>query len=352
MNTPVDDVRAWVRDYYGRQLQGSGDLKTSACCVAAPPPPHVAAALAHIHPDVSARFYGCGWPIPEALDGATVLDLGCGTGRDVYLLAQLVGPRGHVHGVDMTEAQLQVAWDTRAWHAERAGLSSSNVSLHLGYIEDLSFLPDASVDVVVSNCVVNLSPRKDLVLAEAHRVLKPGGELYLSDVLADRRLPAEVLNDPLLHAECLGGAMYDFDFDQLAKRTGFLDPRVLRAAPIQIEDPALRARAGAARFTSVTSRLFKLDGLEPRCEDYGQVATLIRPIPDVGAVFHLDDHHTFELGRPERVCGNTASMLSETRLAAYFRVDGDRSRHFGVYPCGPTLVHTLHAPTAAAGACC
>ncbi|MEQ1572265.1 MAG: methyltransferase domain-containing protein [Myxococcota bacterium] len=347
----VESIREQVRHYYGTVLTGSADLKTNACCASAPPPPRVAAALANVHPDVTARFYGCGWPSAEAVEGRTILDLGCGTGRDVFVLAQLAGPRGRVIGVDMTESQLAVARASVGWHAERFGYA--NVELHQGFIEDLSTIPDGSVDVVVSNCVVNLSPRKDQVLREVLRVLAPGGEFTFADVFCDRRLPAAVANDPVLHAECLGGAMVDFDFEQLAKATGFLDPRVVSRAPIAITQPAIAEKVGAARFSSLTLRLFKLPGLEPRCEDYGQLATYRRPIADVGPLFRLDDHHLFELGRPERVCGNTAAMLRDTRFGAHFEVAGDTSVHFGVYPCGPTLADTVYGNQGGAtGGCC
>ncbi|MCA9542762.1 MAG: methyltransferase domain-containing protein, partial [Myxococcales bacterium] len=121
------DLRAWAQDYYGRVLQQTADLKTNACCATGAPPPRLAAGLQNIHDDVLNRFYGCGFPVPEVLEGATVLDLGCGTGRDVYLIAQLVGPKGKVIGLDMTESQLQVARDTLAWHMDRFGFAEPNV---------------------------------------------------------------------------------------------------------------------------------------------------------------------------------------------------------------------------------
>lgn len=346
-------LQAFVHDYYGRILASSADLKTNACCAAGAPPPWIAARLANIHEDVTARFYGCGFPIPHGLTGAVVADLGCGTGRDAFVLAQLVGAAGHVHGIDMTEAQLTVARATAGWHAERAGLARPNTTFHRGYIEDLDALGlgTGSLDVVVSNCVVNLSPRKDLVLAEVHRVLRGGGEFYLSDVVADRRLPDDLANDPLLYAECLGGAMYEADFVDLARRTGFRDPRVVTSSPISIANDALAARVGAARFRSVTYRLFKLDGLDAQCEDYGQVATYRGGIEGAEALFWLDDHHAFEAGRPERVCGNTAAMLTQTRFARWFEVSGDRARHFGAFACGPTMAAAQYQP-ARSMACC
>ncbi len=333
------DPRSWVREYYGRVLAKSSDLATNACCATGAAPAHLAPLLRRIDGAVLDRFYGCGFPIPEAIAGKTVLDLGCGTGRDVYLCAQLVGPDGFVIGVDMTDEQLAVASDAVPSLNELFGFAKPNLDFRKGYIEDLAGvgIEDASVDVVISNCVVNLSPRKELVLAEIARVLRPGGEFHFSDVVVDRRLPDAIAFDPVLHAECLGGAMYDFDFAQLAKRHGFEDPRECHRAPITVQNPEIEAKVAPARFDSVTWRLLKLDGLDARCEDYGQVATYRGGIPGAERVFPLDDHHRFEAGRPERVCGNTAAMLSRTRFAPFFDVAGDRARHFGVFHCSETI---------------
>ena len=117
------------------------------------------------------------------------------------------------------------------------------------------------MDVVVSNCVVNLSPRKELVLQEVFRVLKPGGEFYFSDVFVDRRLKENIAFDPLLHSECLGGALYVRDFTRMAKKAGFKDPRVLTGAPISIRNEEIEKMVGNAKFSSITYRLFKIDTL-------------------------------------------------------------------------------------------
>lgn len=346
-----------VRTYYEDTLQHSSDLQTNACCATGAPPAWLAHLLGNVHSDVLNQFYGCGFPIPEALVGKTVLDLGCGTGRDVFVLSQLVGPAGTVHGVDMTPSQLAVAQNTLNWHTEKFGLDTPNVSLHLAHIEDLSQLdiPDGSLDCVVSNCVVNLSPSKDKVLAEVFRLLKPGGEFYFSDVFADRRLPRDVAEDPILYAECLGGAMYGQDFVDLAKKTGFLDPRVVSQDVITIENEALSKRVGTARFFSVTLRLFKLSELETRCEDYGQVAVYKGTIPHIGPLFILDDHHLFEANRPERVCGNTAAMLSSTRYGEHFTLIGNRDVHYGEFICSNTMAaqqYETSVDKASSGSCC
>ncbi len=337
-----------VREYYGDVLRSSADLRTSACCSPHALPAHLKAIVSQIHPEVLERFYGCGSPLPPALEGATVLDLGCGTGRDVFTASKLVGEHGRIIGVDMTEGQLEVARRHRDFHAERFGHPASNVELHLGAMEDLGAigLADASVGVVISNCVLNLAPDKRPVFAEIFRVLRPGGELYFSDVFADRRILAELAGDPVLRGECLGGALYWEDFRRLLADLGCADARVAARSDIAIEDPEVERRIGMVGFSSVTVRAFKL-ALEDRCEDYGQVATYRGTIPEHPHAFALDDHHVLETGRPMLVCGNTADMLSATRYAAHFDVTS-RGAHHGLFDCASSP-----APAGdAGGGCC
>ena len=340
-----------VRTYYGETLASMDDLKTSACCSDEAVPEHHKPILALLPDEVLTKFYGCGSPIPPALDGCTVLDLGCGTGRDAFVAAALAGPTGRVIGVDMTKAQIDVALRHRAAVADELGHAEPTTDFRLGMIEDLAAVgvEDASVDVVISNCVLNLAPDKKAVFAEITRVLKPGGELYVSDVFVDRRLPAEVQRDPVLVGECLGGALYTEDFRRLMASLGWADVRTVAESPITVEDRALADALGNARFVSRTVRAFKLpDLIEDRCEDYGQVATYRGGVEGQRHAFLLDDHHLFERDRPMLVCGNSAAMVQATRYGRFFEVTGDRSQHFGLFDCAP-------APTSegeAAGACC
>lgn len=326
-----------VKDYYGKVLKGSEDLQTSACCDAAEMPRYLKYLIANVHDEVVSRYYGCGLCIPTALQNCSVLDLGSGAGRDVYVLSQLVGEAGSVVGVDMTAEQLAIANAHRDWHAQQFGYAKSNVRFVEGYLEQLDTLGLApgSFDVIVSNCVINLCVDKPAVLRGAYNLLRQGGELYFADVYCDRRLSDELRSDPLLYGECLGGALYWNDFLPMAKAAGFLDPRLVSSRPIEIENPDIQEKLGNARFFSATYRLFKLDDLEPACEDYGQAVVYRGGVPEQPETFILDDHHLIERGRVFPVCGNVWRMLADTRFSSYFDFIGDFSEHFGIFPgCG------------------
>lgn len=342
-----------VREYYGQTVQSKSDLRTSACCAVEPNSPRVASTLELIEPEILDKFYGCGSPIPVALEGRTVLDLGCGTGRDTYVVARLVWPRGRVIGVDMTEQQLAVARRHLDTQMARFGYDVPNVDFRHGLIEDLAAigLADASVDVVISNCVINLSPDKRSVFSEIFRVLKPGGELYFSDVFAARRVPRELTTDPVLRGECLGGALYLGDFRRMLRAVGCLDYRVTASRLLSVDDPDLRARVGMVDFRSLTIRAFKLETLEDACEDYGQTARYLGTLPDYPHSFALDENHLFHTNKIMLVCGNTAAMLGETRLGPHFELTGDRSTHFGPFHCHQAT-QKPDVGLDAGGACC
>lgn len=326
-----------VQEYYGKVLQKSEDLKTNACCTVVNYPKHIKAIMGKLHDEVMSKYYGCGLTIPQGLKGRKVLDLGSGSGRDSYLISALVGEEGEVIGVDMTDEQLLVANAHVDYHAKQFGYKKPNTKFLKGYIEKLGELglPDNYFDVIISNCVINLSPDKESVLKEAYRVLKPGGELYFSDVYSDRRIPEHLKEDEVLWGECLSGALYWNDFLTLSKKVGFNDPRTVETAPITIESAEVEARVGNIKFYSVTYRLFKLPELEADCEEYGQAVIYKGTIEHAPENFILDGHHIIEKGNMFKVCGNTWRMLHDTRFKKHFEFIGNFNNHFGIFEgCG------------------
>lgn len=349
-----EDKKATVKEYYGKVLKGQKDLKTSACCSADAFPEPMKSVIKNIEPEILDKFYGCGSSLPPLLRGCTILDLGCGTGRDVYLASYLAGEDGFVIGVDMTNEQLDIGRKYQEKQRIKFGFRKSNVEFRQGYIEDLKDIniKDNSQDVVISNCVINLSPDKKAVFEELFRVLKPGGEVYFSDIFSDRRIPEQIKDDAVLYGECLGGAMYIEDFRRMLREIGCPDYRIVSRKKLTITEQEIKEKVGAIDFYSITIRAFKLDDLEDICEDYGQVAIYLGSITDNRNQFLLDDHHIFIANKPMLVCGNTASMLMKTRYAEHFNVMGNRSAHYGPFKCTPSAEKIKNNDFGSAGSCC
>lgn len=334
----IEIMRDSVQEYYGQTLQSSDDLQTNACCTDEDIPRYIKTALSAVADEVMMKYYGCGLVTPEALEGLSILDLGSGSGRDCYVLSQLVGAKGRIVGIDMTDEQLAVANAHIDFHAEKFGYA--NVEFLKGDIEHLDHLglADNSFDIIISNCVINLCQDKEAVLKEAQRLLKPGGEMYFSDVYSDKRIGAELVKDPVLHGECLSGALYWNDFENLAKKAGFADPRLVKDRPLSIENEAIEKVIGHIGFYSSTYRLFNISALEPACEDYGQAVIYQGGIDECQEAFQLDKHHLIQKGKVFPVCGNTYRMLAESRLAPYFEFIGNWDSHYGIFEgCGTSL---------------
>jgi SAM-dependent methyltransferase len=333
-----------IQEYYGKELKKSDDLKTNACCTLSPPPKYIAEIMAQIHDEVMAKYYGCGLTIPYKLKGMSILDLGSGSGRDCFIASKLVGQSGQVIGVDMTDEQLNVANKYIDYHTDKFGYRYANVKFLKGNIEGLDKLnlEPESFDIIISNCVINLATDKAKVLKDAYRLLRPGGEMYFSDVYCDRRIPQELQEDQVLWGECLSGAMYWNDFLKMARNAGFTDPRTMESRPITVDNEDLQIKIGNSRFFSVTYRLFKIKALEEDCEDYGQAVCYKGTIDDQPNSFDLDDHHRFQKGKIESVCGNTYLMLKETRFSDDFEFYGSFNTHYGIFEgCGGAMPFTV-----------
>lgn len=227
-----DEIRSAVRENYGKVAVAgrSGCGCSSSSCCGTPKDvsvEDVSIGLGYSGDDVTAvpeganMGLGCGNPqaIASLQPGETVLDLGSGGGFDCFLAARAVGDRGHVIGVDMTPEMISTA----RRNAEKAGFG--NVDFRLGELENLP-VADGIVDVIISNCVINLSPEKEKVFSEAFRVLRPGGRLAISDVVATAELPDHLKNDMAFHTGCIAGASRVELLEAMLQRTGFGNIRI------------------------------------------------------------------------------------------------------------------------------
>ena len=222
----MSDVRESVRDHYAKAAR-SVSSEGCGCGDACGSPDSFGSALydpadrAELPTEATLASLGCGNPIAvaELKPGEVVLDLGSGGGIDVLLSSKRVGPEGKVYGLDMTEEMLALAVANR----DKAGVR--NVEFLRGYIEDVP-LPARTVDVVISNCVINLSPDKDRVFAEMFRVLKPGGRVGVTDIIAEDRLSTGERAERGSYAGCIAGALSFSEAEASLTRAGFTDVTV------------------------------------------------------------------------------------------------------------------------------
>lgn len=213
--TPIHET---VRKHYAERIKSSASCCGPEACCDTSNNLYPADLLTTVPTDVASTSYGCGDPITLASlhPGQTVLDLGSGAGLDCLLATQKVGPEGRVIGVDMTPEMIERAQK----NAER--VNATNVEFRQGYLEDLPVEND-TVDVIISNCVINLSPDKEKVFSEAFRVLAPGGKLAVSDIVTDGELPEAVRQSLAAWAGCVAGAVQAKDYIAMMESVGFTD---------------------------------------------------------------------------------------------------------------------------------
>jgi ubiquinone/menaquinone biosynthesis C-methylase UbiE len=230
------EIKAYVKRRYGEIAQGAGSCGCGCGCECGPSATDAASQLGYSAedlasvPDASSMGLGCGNPVALASlrEGDIVLDLGSGGGIDVFLAANRVGPNGRVIGVDMTDAMIAKAAAT----AEQHGYA--NVEFRLGEIEQLP-VDDDSVDVVLSNCVINLSPDKARVFTEAYRVLKPNGRILISDIVTEGRLPERVRSSLAAWAGCVAGALEKQQYLDAIRDAGFNAVRIVSESTCGLE---------------------------------------------------------------------------------------------------------------------
>jgi arsenite methyltransferase len=236
-----EKIKEKVREGYGRvALENRPCCGTSSsCCGSAASKQSIGEMIGYSKEEMSQvpeganLGLGCGNPVALASlrEGQTVLDLGSGAGFDCFLAAKAVGEKGRVIGVDMTPEMVKKAWE----NAKKGGYR--NVEFRLGDIEYLPVI-DESVDVILSNCVINLSPEKPKVFAEAFRVLKPGGKLTLSDVVLLRPLPPLLASSATAYLGCVAGASLKNDYLEMLRAAGFKDVRVVGESPFYLGEAA------------------------------------------------------------------------------------------------------------------
>ena len=239
-----EDVRKAVRKAYGEvaRKERTSCCTKSTCGCGDQPVPEAELGLS------------CGDPVAfsQLKTGNVVLDLGSGGGKDVFLAATKVGPGGKAIGVDMTSEMLRLARKNAIKLRKATGLD--NVEFRKGQIENLP-VEDASIDVVISNCVINLSPDKPRVFREIHRVLKPGGRMVVSDIVLDKPLPDSLKNDNELYVACLAAAMMRADYLQAIRDAGFRYLRILADSSYSFTtSTGSRVRKGTAASVTVAAR--------------------------------------------------------------------------------------------------
>jgi len=247
-----ESIRETVREEYAKAARRVTDQGGGTCCgTAAPAGNPVTSNLyregetASLPAEALAASLGCGNPtaLAELKPGETVLDLGSGGGIDVLLSARRVGPTGKAYGLDMTDEMLALARENQ----RKAGVQ--NVEFLKGEIEHIP-LPDNSVDVIISNCVINLSADKDRVLREAFRVLKPGGRVAVSDIVVRGEMPAEIRRRVELWAGCIAGALEESEYQAKLAAAGF--------GQIEVEATRIYTVADAPEFLANNPDLEKL----------------------------------------------------------------------------------------------
>jgi len=297
-NSDKEDVsRNDVQSFYSK---AAVTAQERLCC----PTQYDSSELSHIPKEVLEISYGCGSPVGKAAlqEGQTVLDLGSGGGIDCFIAAKYVGKTGHVYGIDMTEEMLNVARQNADQVIKNLGYN--NIEFKQGFLENIP-IEDMSVDLVTSNCVINLSTKKGAVFKEIHRILKNEGRFLIADIISEVEVPEKMRNNKELWGECISGALTLQEFLNYARDNQFKG--------LHIQKDYLWKEVAGIKFYSYTIEGSKFSSIENPCESNSIFATYAGPFDTV-----IFQGTKFELGITVEIDRNTASMMSSHSYSGHF----------------------------------
>jgi arsenite methyltransferase len=316
---PIEAITQKVSDRYAKAASTGERM----CC---PTSYDMANLKTFIPEEVLKISYGCGTPagLKTVSAGETVLDIGSGGGIDCFEAARLVGPSGHVIGIDMTDTMLQIARRNAPTVAAKLGYASSNVEFRKG-LADAMPVNDNTIDLIISNCVINLAPDKRKVFSEMFRVAKPGGRFTISDIVTDQTVPQYLAHDAGKWGDCLSGALTLSEYVAGLSEGGFLGIHMIQSSPWQIID--------GIHFFSVTLTGYKLPA--QTTTPTVRYATLRGPFSYV-----VDERGTtYHRGIPQPIGSDIAALLNLLPLATHFVLsvdplwlDRDDARWSAVFP--------------------
>lgn len=317
MHTATDNSKVSREDVKEFYSQAAVTVQPSLCCPTNYKPDDVS----HIPEDVLKISYGCGSPVSKAFlkEGETVLDLGSGGGIDCFIAAKSVGKGGKVIGVDMTDEMLSRSNESKKQVENNLGYT--NIEFRKGVLEDIP-ADSGSVDVIISNCVINLSTLKQKVFEEIFRSLKNHGRFVISDIVSDKEVPADMREDKALWGECISGAVTHQSLIEITKNAGFYG--------VSIEHDYVWKVVKGISFSSVTFRGWKFDK-GSKCVYKGQYAVYKGPFKEVSD----DDDHTYPIGELVEICTDTAAKLTNPPYAGDFIIIDSSKSEDQVTECGP-----------------
>jgi radical SAM protein with 4Fe4S-binding SPASM domain len=306
----VDKPRSIVREFYGKAAE---EPQEELCC----PTKNSEEDTSHIPQEVLDRFYGCGSPtiIAKVTEGETMVDLGAGAGIDCFIAAKRVGPKGKIYGIDMTDEMLKVANENRQLVAKNLGYDI--VEFRKGFLEDIP-VDSGTVNLITSNCVVNLSPDKKAVFSEMWRVLKDHGRIVISDIVSQVETPPHLKLNKQLWGECISGALTEEEFMAYLEQAGFYG--------LQTLSKVFWKEVEGYQYYSVTLRGYKFEKKDD-CVYIGQRAIYHGPYKAITD----EEGHLFPRNEPVEVCTDTAQKLCNLPYTGQFTIfnvnDGNKASY-------------------------